>query len=203
MMTIDPKQEILLQAVLEEINTFGVHGFTVDRLAQKAGVSKKTIYMHWTSKDEIVREAFKQIQRRIFRSFQDILDTEDNPVLQFTRMIDTARSVIRDFNVQVINDLKRKYPEVWEEMEAFRQEVTGIFKEIFVRAQEQGLVRKTINVHIAAILHIAIINRLFHPEFFLTNNLTPLDTLTTYKEILIGGLLTEKGHQIIQQQNSI
>ncbi len=189
------KRDVILRTALEEINTFGLRGFTIDRLSLSLGVSKKTIYKLFPTKDELIGAAFRQIQLRIQREFQHILDTQDNPVVQFAGMIDVARSVIGEFNVRVIGDLKRKYPEVWRQIETFRKEITGIFRDLFIRAQDQGYIRASLDANIAAILHINIINQLFHPEFFLFNNLTPVDTLTTYKEILTGGLLTEEGRR--------
>ncbi|MFQ6615039.1 MAG: TetR/AcrR family transcriptional regulator [Fidelibacterota bacterium] len=198
----DNKRELILRTALEEINTFGLRGFTIDRLAQNLGVSKKTIYGIFSTKDELIGAAFRQVQLRIQCEFQRILETQENPVVQFVGMIDVARSVIGEFNVQVIGDLKRKYPDVWKQIETFRRNITVIFRDSFIRAREQGFIRDSIDVNIAAILHINIINQLFYPEFFLSNNLTPRDTLTTYKEILTGGLLTEKGHRQLQNLSS-
>ncbi|NOZ75839.1 MAG: TetR/AcrR family transcriptional regulator [FCB group bacterium] len=199
---LNNKRELILRTALEEINTFGIRGFTVDRLAQNLSISKKTIYEIFPAKDILIGAAFRQIQLRIQHEFHLILETGDSPVIQFVRMLDVARSIIGEFNVQVIGDLKRRYPEVWKQIEKFRHELTQIFHDLLIQGRDQGLIRESIDVNIASILHINIINQLFHPEFFLSNNITPRETITVYKEILTGGLLTEQGHRQLQNISS-
>jgi hypothetical protein len=116
-------------------------------------------------------------------------------VQKFAYIIRSVREIVGELNVSAINDLKQTYPDEWKRFEAFRANILTIFYNLLKSGQEQGLVRKDINIQIAAILHINIINRLFQPEFFLSNNITFIDTIEVYLSILTGGLLTPKGQQ--------
>lgn len=58
----DRKRESILQAALQEFLAQGVEATSMDRIAATAEVSKRTIYNHFSSKDEL----FEAILRRLW-----------------------------------------------------------------------------------------------------------------------------------------
>jgi AcrR family transcriptional regulator len=51
--------EAILAATLELAGEVGINGMSMDDLAERAGVSKTTIYRRWTSKEQLVLEALR------------------------------------------------------------------------------------------------------------------------------------------------
>ena len=51
--------EAILAATLELAGEVGINGMSMDDLAERAGVSKTTIYRRWTSKERLVLEALR------------------------------------------------------------------------------------------------------------------------------------------------
>lgn len=51
--------EAILAATLELAGEVGINGMSMDELAERAGVSKTTIYRRWTSKEQLVLEALR------------------------------------------------------------------------------------------------------------------------------------------------
>ena len=49
----DRKREAILSAAVEEFRTAGYEATSMDRIAAAAGVSKRTVYNHFPSKDEL------------------------------------------------------------------------------------------------------------------------------------------------------
>ncbi len=193
---LSDKRKLILNTALEEIGTYGIRGFTIDRLARQLGMSKKTIYGVFPTRDNLLRACFSQIRDQIQSHFDAVLGRKDqSPVQKFAFIIRSVREIVGEFNISAINDLKQTYPDEWKRFEAFRGNLLTMFYNLLKSGQGQGLVRKDIDIQIAAILHINIINRLFQPEFFLSNNITPVDTIEVYLTILTGGLLTPKGKQ--------
>ncbi|KXF83327.1 TetR/AcrR family transcriptional regulator [Enterovibrio coralii] len=50
------KREAILNAASDAFQTFGVHNTSMDKLAALAGVSKRTVYNHFSSKEALVME---------------------------------------------------------------------------------------------------------------------------------------------------
>lgn len=62
--------EALLDVTLDLAGEVGIHGMSMDDLAQRAGVSKATIYRRWPSKERLVLEALNHAIRPF-----DLIDT--------------------------------------------------------------------------------------------------------------------------------
>ena len=62
--------EALLDVTLDLAGEVGIHGMSMDDLAQRAGVSKATIYRRWPSKERLVLEALNHAMRPF-----DLIDT--------------------------------------------------------------------------------------------------------------------------------
>ena len=62
--------EALLDVTLELAGEVGINGMSMDDLAQRAGVSKATIYRRWPSKERLVLDALNHALRPF-----DLIDT--------------------------------------------------------------------------------------------------------------------------------
>jgi AcrR family transcriptional regulator len=67
---VEGLDQALLDVTLELAGEVGLHGMSMDELAQRAGVSKATIYRRWPSKERLVLEALNQAMRPF-----DVIDT--------------------------------------------------------------------------------------------------------------------------------
>jgi AcrR family transcriptional regulator len=65
---VDPRivrtRQVVYAATLEVIAESGVQQATVDRIAERSGVSRSTIYRRWPTLPQLYYEAFAQIARR-------------------------------------------------------------------------------------------------------------------------------------------
>jgi TetR/AcrR family transcriptional regulator of autoinduction and epiphytic fitness len=66
----DRKRLAILQAAAEQFRTFGFEASSMDKIAALAGVSKRTVYNHFPSKDELFAETLIQL----FHSSAAIMD---------------------------------------------------------------------------------------------------------------------------------
>lgn len=64
--------------------------------------------------------------------------------------------------------------------------------------QEQGLIRQELDLELAATLFMNIVNTVFQPEFFLTNQLGPKEVIETFRDIFLRGIVTQKGLEHIE-----
>jgi TetR/AcrR family transcriptional regulator, regulator of autoinduction and epiphytic fitness len=57
----DRKRQAILAAAADQFRAHGFEGSSVDRIAALAGVSKRTVYNHFPSKDELFAETIMQL----------------------------------------------------------------------------------------------------------------------------------------------
>jgi TetR/AcrR family transcriptional regulator, regulator of autoinduction and epiphytic fitness len=60
----DRKRQAILAAAADQFRAHGFEGSSVDRIAALAGVSKRTVYNHFPSKDELFTETIVQLFHR-------------------------------------------------------------------------------------------------------------------------------------------
>lgn len=100
----DRKREIIIQAAIAEFRDNGFKVASMDNIAARAGVSKRTVYNHFPSKDEL----FAGILTQLWESIQDQLEMEyrkDRPLREQLRELMWAK--MRLFNNPSFMDLAR------------------------------------------------------------------------------------------------
>ncbi len=60
-------REVILRALADVIVEQGVHDFSVQTVADRAGVSHRTVYRHFASRDELLRELYLWLDDRLDR----------------------------------------------------------------------------------------------------------------------------------------
>ncbi len=59
----EQKKQDVLQAAIQEFRLFGFAGASMDRIAEQAGVSKRTVYNHFASKEQLFELATTELWR--------------------------------------------------------------------------------------------------------------------------------------------
>jgi len=75
----DRKREAIIQAAIAEFRANGFDITSMDRIAATAGVSKRTVYNHFPSKEELFAEILQQLWTRISAQ-QDTTYRSDQPL---------------------------------------------------------------------------------------------------------------------------
>ncbi len=97
----NPKRLAILNAATEEFHTSGFSGTSMDRIAEVANVSKRTVYNHFPSKDDLFQAIIDELVRKIgempyyeYSSKQPLKPQLERIVEAFTRTI-TAREFVK------------------------------------------------------------------------------------------------------------
>jgi AcrR family transcriptional regulator len=195
----DRQKTLILEQGIETITRIGVRAFTVESLASQLGMSKKTIYKFFPSKEVLLESAVDHLTGVIAEKFRSIMAAEPNPIFQFYKIMEFISDWISRFQIDKIAEIKIRYPELWEKIESFRLERREDFYRILMAAQHQGYVRSDVDIRIVATLYMNIINSTFQPEFFIKNNLTPVETLNTFLLMVTQGLFTPEGRAVARR----
>lgn len=80
------KREVLLGAALERIASEGLGSFTMEGVAEEAGVAKGTIYLYFESKRELVEEAIAHSLEPLVLRVERIMESDADPTDKLRRM---------------------------------------------------------------------------------------------------------------------
>ena len=86
----DRKREAIIQAAIAEFRANGFEITSMDKIAATAGVSKRTVYNHFPSKEELFAEILNQLWARISAE-QSVIYRADQPLRDQLRQMLLAK----------------------------------------------------------------------------------------------------------------
>ncbi|VVM48938.1 HTH-type transcriptional regulator RutR [Pseudomonas fluorescens] len=86
----DRKREAIIQAAIAEFRAHGFDTTSMDRIAANAGVSKRTVYNHFPSKEALFAEILHQLWTRLTQE-QDTSYNPDQPLRDQMRVMLMAK----------------------------------------------------------------------------------------------------------------
>ena len=164
-------RERILEGFKKLSHTEGFHGATVDELSSRTGVSKRTIYRYFSSKDELVEAVMTEILTLTEKKVDLVMASDKKPV---DRVMDAIRIVSQNTQIispAILRDLQKYYPHVWEKVESFRAQKVQGFIDMLVTGNKDGYFRG-IDPRIFTTSLLASIRAVVNPSFILENNLT-------------------------------
>ena len=67
----------LLEGALHEFSAFGYRRSSMESVARRAGVSRATLYLHWSGKEELFRALVEQLHEEHVAEMEAVLDAGD------------------------------------------------------------------------------------------------------------------------------
>lgn len=177
-------RERILAACRELARTRGLKSLTVDELAEQAGISKRTLYRYFRSKEEIIEAVFDDFMQEMEVEMDGVIASEPDPSNVISHIINLllARGQFIQ-HPQVLNDLQRYYPHLWTKIDTFRTNRILVLFESLNKAGRLHL-EDGIDRRIAAGVVLASIHSIINPEFILTNKLTVEQTIRQLSTLL-------------------
>lgn len=197
-------REKILGIASEQFSQYGIRAITMEDIARLAGISKKTIYLEFKDKKQLVKEAFSLALKEDQDALNKVMEGEDGVIEHLVYTSKMVRERLSGLNPMALLEIQKYFPEVWEMFNDFKQEI--IVKDIInviEKGKGLGYFRPEINAKILANMRIDQINSSMSPW---DKNRGDFSLLTLHVEMLdhfLHGIFTEKGRQAyLQKQNS-
>jgi len=186
-------KDIILNEGFRSVVTNGIRSFTVESLASRLSMSKKTIYQYFPKKEILIKKIIDFRMKKLTDEFNEIIKEERDSIVQFVKVREHNIRFANKLNLQKLTYLKARYPDIWEIIEKYRLDRKNIYNQIFNLAKTQGYLRKNLDPEVCAALFINIFNSTFQPEFMNDNNLSIGSAVNHLQEILSNGFFNERG----------
>lgn len=129
----------------------GIKRISMDEIASRLGISKRTIYQNFKDKEDLLLHYIRQMEFLKSESIKDLSKNEETVVHVFLKLIEMHKEF--DFiNITFIDDVKKYYPKANREL--IDQQNRGITKiKLFLKeGMRQDVIRKDLNIDIVAFL---------------------------------------------------
>lgn len=177
----------IMKAFLEEIDDKGMK-FTMDDLARRLGISKRTLYQNFSSKAEILDAIIDSTLVEFDEKTERIVS---DPNLSLIEKIKGAITVVPKYHEfydwKILEQMKKTYPEQWERVNAALNQWDAL-RELIEKGIREGLIVDQ-NVPFLIKVIVDATNSTLDRQFFLENSITVTEALDSIVDILLFGLV--------------
>jgi AcrR family transcriptional regulator len=187
-------QRRIIQAAGQLFFSRGFAKVTVDEIAAALGISKKTLYQHFGSKDELLRAVVRALINDAAASVERLINDDGidfiDKLTGLMRLITTRVSLIsRPF----ADDMQKYAPELWQEVQEFRhRKVMANFGKLIRRGQALGLFRKDVDPQLLTVIYAATIQGVVNPQTLAQVPYTAAELFQAVGKTMFIGILTDK-----------
>jgi len=187
------EQQRILESVQEKVFRLGFSRVTVDEMAEDLGISKKTIYKFFPSKESIMRGILRMTMRHMEKQVIAIVESDKPFEQKFTAFLGLLARLTSRISKQLQRDIQRYMPEMDKEIEEFRREkVFGRLRPMFQQAKEEGFLRADLNDELFMLVFINSIQTIITPSVLANYSFSAQEAFQQLFRILFEGALTDE-----------
>jgi AcrR family transcriptional regulator len=191
----------ILERVRELFFKYGVRSVSMDDICRDLGISKKKLYLSFSSKNELVMKLL-ELERQNFETIFDTYNFEGVNAIDILLTVSMeVGERFRDVSPSMTFDLKKYYPDIYHNH--IDERIEFIFSKIKVNLEKgisQGMYRDDLSVELIARLYIRRLIDLHNPEFFPADKFSFQTLFDAMFDNFIRGIANEKGIEYYEKQ---
>src|SRR6185437_15739193 len=184
----------ILSASVELFRQYGFKTITMDDIARRGGISKKTLYQHFANKSEIVNESVLWYKKHMTENYEVLINGCENAIEAMVRMLAFMDQMYKQINPMAMFEMQRFYPEAYN---TFREQLqakdVGMMRDNILQGISEGLYRPEINADILAKYRLETSLMILQPNLLVNERDDLLSVGLEIGEHFLYGMMTEKG----------
>ena len=197
-MSVDQQIHIIKKAG-ELFFRLGIRSVSIDDICRELGMSKKTFYVHFASKDELIEQMLQANLDYMADKMNGLLALKDfrQLVKVFIKRQESEKNDVRRVP-QLVYDLKKYYPRQFADFQAKSFEMhKGYIVRYLELGVSQGLVRANLNIELTAVMFAMIHSDVIRDfEELEARNYNMHQLAHTTMDIFVRGILSEEGMKL-------
>ncbi|GJQ63941.1 MAG: TetR family transcriptional regulator [Melioribacteraceae bacterium] len=197
---MDDKERIL-EHVITKFLSEGFQKTSMDEIARELKMSKKTIYKHFSSKDELIFATVNNFLNSTSKTIGELVDSKADSLVKIQKITLTMLRLSLKLSQRFISDVKVYKPDLWRKIDEFRSEkFMENFGKLFDQCKKEKIMVDYPNIIILTIM-LSSIQGVINPKFLTENNYSAREAGAVVFEIIMSGLLTKKGKKLLKNIN--
>lgn len=178
----------ILQEAMELVEKNGIN-FQMEDLAHRLRISKRTVYEHFSSKQELIDAVINYIFSEMEAGDKNIATSEDSSTADKLKNVLLNFPIgINSFNIiGIITDIKQKYPHSWRIIDDHIQASWDSALFLINEGIETGEFRNVNPIMIKEILNVCMRDLLDY-RFLIKNNITFEHAFGTLCDVVVNGI---------------
>jgi AcrR family transcriptional regulator len=182
----------------------GFRRVTMDDIAAKCGVSKKTIYQHFKDKDTVVLEVTRNYLTQEEKDLDKIHQKASDPIEELVYISKWFREMLSEMDPSLVFDMKKYHHAAWSVFNEHKEKCMFCsLIENLEKGKELGLYRRDINNEILSKFRVESTELLFNPEKFHPSEFNIRDVQMAVFDHFVYGIVTDKGKALFEKHKKI
>jgi AcrR family transcriptional regulator len=186
----------IVEHAQEQFFARGFMSVSMDNIAAILGMSKKTLYQHFPSKNRLIEATMEEYIITAIKRYKQIMNS---PLEYVDKLYTTMRLVGKTFmkmGKQYRIDLSSRRPDIWRRVDEIRRRtVFSNFKTFVNMGIENGMVKSDVHPEMLLIAYISALQGVDESSVIVNNILSLDDAFESITRIMLDGILTEKAWQ--------
>src|SRR3990172_10009410 len=143
----------------------GFYKTSMDSIASDLQMSKKTIYKHFSTKEDLVEEVVSKFTSGVGDKIESIINDEKDSLSKALRLFEIMGTVALKLSDNWVKDIQTHMPELWEKIDDFRTKRANVVLGSIIRqGQKEGMI---IDKPSELIIHLFVnsIRSIVNPNF--------------------------------------
>lgn len=183
---------------LELFFKFGIRSVTMDDIAKALGISKKTIYLHYKDKDEIVYAVTEWMLQIDMEGCQHIYKVSTDPIDEILQSTQLMRDLVENIHPALLYDLEKYHPKAWANYVNHKNGFVDIVLRNLKEGQACGYYRADFEPEILARFRVESVDSAFREKVFPSKKFKLVDTQLQLIDHFLRGILTPKGLKVYE-----
>ncbi len=177
---------------------FGMRSVTMDDIAKHLGMSKKTIYVNFKDKNELVMNMVSSMLTRDECRIAECKVESKDAIEEIFMTMEVMKEMMSSINPVVFYDLEKYHNKAYKMLMCFHEDrIYQSIKTVLERGINEQIFRSDINVDILAQARVAQVNWTFQSDLVRTGKHSLYDIIQELTTHFLFGICTLSGHGLI------
>ncbi len=195
--------EVLEKILTSSIELFSQYGFktiTMDDIARRAGISKKTLYQHFANKHEVVNESVTWYKHNTTENCAVVIGEAENAIEAMVKIIAFFDGLYKRINPMAMFEMQRFFPEAYKKFrDLLIERDVMMIRDNIIQGMKEGLYREDVNPELLARFRIESSLMALQPTLMVNDRANLMSVALDLGEHFMYGIMTPKGIGLYKQ----
>lgn len=204
---MNEQEKDLKQQIIEEAKAmfmrYGIKSVSMEDIARKMGMSKKTLYLHLENKAELISLILEEKLNDEIAIMVQLREKASNAIEEIMSIADFVVATLREMPPMIIYDLQKYYQATWRGFdEKYKAHIHTTILENIKRGMDEGYYRKDINPDIITKFYVGKAMVVVDEDMFPAENYDCDILFQEHIEYHVHGIATPRGLEIFYQRKT-
>lgn len=196
-------QERIMDTAFSLFRQFGTRSITMDDIAERMGISKKTLYAHFTDKDDMVCQTISRFIQVVNEECLADRKKSRDAIEELFLVMDMIDHRLRNMNPVIMLDLQKFHSKAYQVFEEYKSNTLAtMIRENMERGISEQVYRPDLDIKILTQYRIHACMICFQPEIF-PGGYDMNKVQRVLLENFLYGVASLKGYHLIEEYKQL